>query len=85
MDEFYVVNLLKDELYEKQKRLDKVTDQIHYLRNKLAIETKKQDYATNKKFLDDCEKERRELRGQVSALRQAIVKLGPDGGFRDGI
>lgn len=75
MDELYAINLLKDELYEQQKSLDRATDSINYLRNKLSISTNKQDYISMKKDLDELEKDRRELRGRCSALRQAIKKL----------
>lgn len=75
MDELYAINLLKDELYEQQKSLDRTTDSINYLRNKLSISTNKQDYISMKKDLDEIEKDRRELRGRCSALRQAIKKL----------
>lgn len=75
MDKYYVVNLLKDELYENQKELDRTNDKINYIRNRLSISTSKQDYVSMKKDLDICEKDRRELRGRCSALRQAIAKL----------
>lgn len=75
MDKYYVVNLLKDELYENQKELDRTNDKINYLRNKLSISTSKQDYVSMKKDLDICERDRRELRGRCSALRQAIALL----------
>jgi predicted nucleic acid-binding Zn-ribbon protein len=75
MDKYYVVNLLKDKLDENQEELDRANDKINYLRNRLSISTSKQDYVSMKKDLDLCEKDRGELRGRCSALRQAIAKL----------
>lgn len=75
MDEKYAVNLLKDTLEEKELELSRTANSINFLRNKIAISTNKSDYFWLKKDLDVLETDRRELRGQVSALRQAIAKL----------
>ena len=76
MDEFYVVNLLKDTLDDKNRELQKATDAIHFLRDKIAdANTSFNDIKWLSKDLEIIEGDRRELRGQCSALRQAISKL----------
>lgn len=75
MDEKYVINLLKDTLNDKQEELDRTTKSIDHIRNRIHISTDKKDYIWLKKDLDALEYDRRELRGKVSALRQAIKKL----------
>jgi predicted nucleic acid-binding Zn-ribbon protein len=75
MDKYYVVNLLRDILADKNVELEKETWKINYLRNEISISTSRQDYGNLKTELDSCEQNRRLLRGQVSALRQAIAKL----------
>lgn len=75
MDEFYVINLLKDELEDKEKNLYKTTDAIKFIRSKLRETTNELDVKWLKKDLEVLENDRRELRGQCSALRQAISKL----------
>jgi predicted nucleic acid-binding Zn-ribbon protein len=75
MDERYVIDLLKDTLDEKQEELDRTTKSIDHIRNRIHISTDKKDYIWLKKDLDVLENDRRELRGKVSALRQAIKKL----------
>ena len=76
MDEFYVVNLLKDTLDDKNRELQKTTDAIHFLRDKIAdADTSFNDVKWLSKDLEILETDRRELRGQTSALRQAIAKL----------
>lgn len=75
MDKRYVPNLLRDILADKNVELEKETWKINYLRNKISISTSRQDYGNLKTELDACEQSRRLLRGQASALRQAIAKL----------
>ena len=76
MDEFYVVNLLKDTLDDKNRELQKTTDAIHFIRDKIAdADTSFNDIKWLSKDLEILEADRRELRGQTSALRQAIAKL----------
>jgi predicted nucleic acid-binding Zn-ribbon protein len=75
MDERYVIDLLKDTLNEKQEELDRTTKSIDHIRNRIHISTDKKDYIWLKKDLDVLENDRRELRGKVSALSQAIKKL----------
>lgn len=75
MDERYVIDLLKDTLNEKQEELNRTTKSIDHIRNRIHISTDKKDYIWLKKDLDVLENDRRELRGKVSALRQAIKKL----------
>lgn len=78
MDESFVPNLLKNELETREERLSKVTEEIHRMRDKIADV---QSYAAFsdvywlRKEMEVYEKARRELRGEVSALRQAIAKL----------
>lgn len=75
MDKYYVPNLLRDILVDKKVELEKETEYINYLRNKISISTSRQDYGNLRTELDTSEQTRRLLRGQVSALRQAIKKL----------
>lgn len=75
MDERYVIDLLKDTLDDKQEELNRTTKSIDHIRNRIHISTDKKDYIQLKKDLDILENDRRELRGKVSALRQAIKKL----------
>ena len=75
MEPDFVVNLLKKELDSRETSLKKHADIIDSLRNKLSTSTNKKDYFWLKKDLDWYEVQRRELRGEVSALRQAIKKL----------
>lgn len=78
MDESFVPNLLKKELENREERLSKVTDEIHRMRDKIADV---QSYAGFsdvywlRKEMEVYENARRELRGEVSALRQAIARL----------
>ena len=78
MDESFVPNLLKNELETREERLSKVTEEIHRMRDKISDI---QSYAAFadvywlRKEMEVYEKARRELRGEVSALRQAITKL----------
>jgi predicted nucleic acid-binding Zn-ribbon protein len=74
MDKRYVPNLLRDILADKNVELEKETWKINYLRNEISSSTSR-DYENLKTELDTSERTRRLLRGQVSALRQAIAKL----------
>ena len=74
MDKAYVPNLLRDILVDKNVELEKETFKINYLRNEISSSTSR-DYENLKTELDASERARRLLRGQVSALRQAIAKL----------
>ena len=74
MDKAYVANLLMDILVDKNVELEKETFKINYLRNEISSSTSR-DYEYLKTELDASERARRLLRGQVSALRQAIAKL----------
>lgn len=76
MDELYVINLLKDTLDDKTEELEKTTNAVHFIRGKLEdAETNFNDAKWLSKDLTVLENDRRELRGQCSALRQAIAKL----------
>lgn len=75
MDEKFVTDLLKNELDKREESLKNCTKNIDDIRNKMSIATHNKDYFWNKKDLDGYEKTRRELRGEISALRQAIAKL----------
>lgn len=75
MNKAYVPNLLRDILDDKKEELERESEKINYLRNKISISTSRQDYGNLRTELDACERARRLLRGQVSALRQAIAKL----------
>lgn len=78
MDETFVPNLLRGELVLREDKLGKLTDEIHRLRDKISNihdNSSSFDVYWLKKELETYEKARRELRGQVSALRQAISRL----------
>lgn len=78
MDESFVPTLLKNELETREERLSKVTEEIHRMRDKIAdVQSYSafSDVYWLRKELEVYEKTRRELRGEVSALRQAIAKL----------
>lgn len=78
MDETFVPNLLRGELVVREDKLGKLTDEIHRLRDKISNTHDKNssfDVYWLRKELETYESARRELRGQVSALRQAIARL----------
>ena len=75
MNKSYVPNLLRDILVDKNVELEKETFKINYLRNEISSSINLQDCENLRTELDACERARRLLRGQVSALRQAIAKL----------
>ena len=78
MDETFVPNLLRGELVLREEKLGKLSEEIHRLRDKIANTHDKNssfDVYWLRKELETYESARRELRGQVSALRQAISKL----------
>ncbi len=78
MDEKFVVNLLQKELDARDDRLKKVTEEITRIRDKISawdIKPGTTDYYWLRKELDVYDEKRRELRGETSALRQAIAKL----------
>ena len=75
MEEDFVVNLLRQELESRELRFNDISKTIDKLRNNMAIETRKSAYFTMQHDKEAYEKIRRELRGEMSALRQAIKKL----------
>lgn len=78
MDESFVPNLLKNELENREERLSKVTEEISRMRDKIAnvhAFGSFSDVYWLRKEMEVYEKARRELRGEVSALRQAIARL----------
>lgn len=78
MDESFVPNLLRNELENREERLSKVTEEIHRMRDKIAYVQPSGEFVTTywlRKEMEVYEKARRELRGEVSALRQAIARL----------
>lgn len=78
MDETFVPNLLRGELVLREDKLGKLTDEIHRLRDKISNihdNSSSFDVYWLRKELETYESARRELRGQVSALRQAIARL----------
>lgn len=78
MDESFVPNLLKRELENREERLSKVTEEISRMRDKIANTNAFGNFSDVywlRKEMEVYEKARRELRGEVSALRQAITRL----------
>lgn len=75
MTEAFVSDLLQHELDARKIRLESLDVQISVLRNRSTRTTNKKDYILYKTELDNLESERRNLRGEISALRQAIKKL----------
>lgn len=76
MDEHYAVNILKDTLDEKTENLEKTTKAIAFIRGKInSPDISFIDIKWLSNDLAVLENDRRELRGQCSALRQAIAKL----------
>jgi predicted nucleic acid-binding Zn-ribbon protein len=78
MDESFVPNLLRTELETREERLSKVNDEVHRMRNKIAHIQPSGEFSNVywlRKEMEVYEKARRELRGEVSALRQAIARL----------
>ena len=78
MDEKFVPDLLKKELQERERKLEKLTQEIHRLRDKLStgdFTPGTTDYYWLRKELETYEEARRQCRGETSALRQAIAKL----------
>lgn len=75
MTETFVTDLLRTELETRQTSLSNLEIVISATRNKMTTTTNKRDYVYFKAELDKYETKRRELRGEVSALRQAIKRL----------
>lgn len=78
MDEKFVPDLLKKELQTREDKLEKLTQEIHRLRDKLSTSDftpGTTDYYWVRKELETYEEARRQCRGETSALRQAIAKL----------
>jgi predicted nucleic acid-binding Zn-ribbon protein len=75
MTETFVIDLLRTELETRQTSLSNLEIVISATRNKMTTTTNKRDYVYLKAELDKYETRRRELRGEVSALRQAIKRL----------
>lgn len=78
MDEKFVPDLLKKELKTREDKLEKLTQEIHRLRDKLStgdFAPGTTDYYWLRKELETYEEARRQCRGETSALRQAIAKL----------
>ena len=79
MDENFVTNLLRQELRIREGLLNEVTKSLDDTRNRLSITTSKQDYISCKNSIDSLDLSRRELRGEISALRQALKVLEREG------
>lgn len=78
MDEKFVIQMLQKELDARDEKLEKLTQEIHRIRNKLStgdISPGTTDYYWLRKELETYEEARRQCRGETSALRQAIAKL----------
>ena len=78
MDEKFVPDLLRAELKTREDKLEKLTQEIHRLRDKLStgiFTPGTTEYYWLRKELETYEEARRQCRGETSALRQAIAKL----------
>lgn len=73
--ENFVKDILEHELDTRIGELEKLTEDVVALRNKMTITTSKQLYSVLKSDIDQIDKRRRELRGEISALRQGIKKV----------
>lgn len=75
MNETFVTDMLREQLTKREQMIEVVSEEIGLVRNKLATSTNKRDYISLRKDLESHEAMRRDLRGEISALRQAIKKL----------
>lgn len=75
MNETFVADMLREQLTKREQMIEVVSEEIGLVRNKLATSTNKRDYISLRKDLEFHEALRRDLRGEISALRQAIKKL----------
>lgn len=73
--ETFARDMLENELSIRKKEFERLSDEACVLRNEMMISTSKALYSTLKSDIDQIDKRRRELRGEMSALRQAISKL----------
>ena len=65
MDEYYVINLLRDHLSKNESELNEINDLMRV--NQQAFDSRM--------ALETYGSRRKELRGQISALRQSIAVL----------
>lgn len=75
MDERFVSDILEAELSIRVTEFNEISEELNGLRNHMAISTNKSNYISMSSEKAELEKRRRELRGEMSALRQAIKKL----------
>lgn len=75
MDERFVSDILEAELSIRVTEFNEISEELNGLRNHMAISTNKGNYISMSSEKAELEKRRRELRGEMSALRQAIKKL----------
>lgn len=75
MDERFVSDILEAELRARANEFNEISEKLNGLRNHMAISTNKGNYISMGSEKAELEKRRRELRGEMSALRQAIKKL----------
>lgn len=75
MDERFVSDILEAELRARVNEFNEISEKLNGLRNHMAISTNKGNYISMSSEKAELEKRRRELRGEMSALRQAIKKL----------
>lgn len=73
--ESFAKDILERELNTRKLEFDRLSDEVRLLRNEMMISTSKALYFTLKSDINQIDKRRRELRGEMSALRQAISKL----------
>lgn len=78
MNENFVIGILEAQLTMRVDEFNGLSTRLNGLRNHMAISTNKGNYISMGEEKAELEKRRRELRGEMSALRQAIKKLKED-------
>lgn len=78
--ETFAKDILQHEFDIRVDEFNKLSQELSNLRNHIAICTSKSNYECMESDRTRMEQRRRELRGEMSALRQAIAKLGEKDG-----
>lgn len=73
--ETFATDILQNELDLRTVEFDRLSEELNSIRNCMAICTSLSLYSCMESSKGAIEKRRRELRGEMSALRQAITKL----------
>lgn len=73
--ETFAMDILQNELNTRIEEFNNLSEELNGIRNHMAICTSLSLYSCMESTKGAIEKRRRELRGEMSALRQAIAKL----------